>query len=65
MTIHIDEATKAQIKEQRLRMLAAQWYEQELNRVAYEANGKTQQAAEAVRIQQEIEISYQAIEALQ
>ena len=52
--IVIDETMKAQLKEQRLRNLAAQWYEQELNRVAYEANGRTQQAAEAIRVQAEI-----------
>lgn len=61
----LDSSLKAQMKEQRLRGLAAQWYEQELNRVAYEANGRTQQAAEAVKLQQEIETSYAAIEALE
>lgn len=57
----LEEGLKAQLKEQRLRGLAAQWYEQELNRVAYEANGRTQQAAEAEKLQQEIVVSYQAI----
>lgn len=65
MTIQIDETTKALLKEQRLRMLASQWYEQELNRVAYEVNNKAQQAAEAVRLQGEIEVSYKAIEAME
>lgn len=63
--IVIDETMKAQLKEQRLRNLAAQWYEQELNRVAYEANGRTQQAAEAIRVQAEIEVSYRAIQELE
>ncbi|MNC07070.1 hypothetical protein D3C75_546000 [compost metagenome] len=61
MPIEIDATLKVQLKEQRLRNLSAQWYEQELNRVAYEANGRTQQAAEAVKLQQEIEVSYKAI----
>lgn len=65
MTIQIDETTKALLKEQRLRMLASQWYEQELNRVAYEANGKEQEAASTIKIQSEIEASYKAIEALE
>lgn len=65
MTIQIDETTKALLKEQRLRILASQWYEQELNRVAYDANNKVQQAAEAARIQGEIEASYKAIEAME
>lgn len=56
---------KGQMKEQRLRMLAAQWYEQELNRVAYEANGKEQEAVSTIKIQGEIEASYKAIEALE
>jgi hypothetical protein len=60
----IDEALKAQIKEQRLKNLSIQWYEQELNRTAYEATGRTQQAAEAVRLQAELEASYKAIEAM-
>lgn len=63
--IVIDENMKTQLKEQRLRNLAAQWYEQELNRVAYEANGRTQQLAEAIRLQAEIEVSYRAIEELE
>lgn len=61
----LDSNLKVQLKEQRLRGLAAQWYEQELNRVAYEANGREQQAAEAVKIQQELELSYQAISELE
>jgi hypothetical protein len=61
----LDSNLKVQLKEQRLRGLAAQWYEQELNRVAYEANGRAQQAAEAAKLQQEIEVSYQAISAME
>lgn len=61
----LDSNLKVQLKEQRLRGLAAQWYEQELNRVAYEANGRAQQAAEAAKLQQEIEVSYQAISELE
>lgn len=61
----LDSNLKVQLKEQRLRGLAAQWYEQELNRVAYEANGRTQQATEAAKLQQEIEVSYQAISELE
>lgn len=61
----LDSNLKVQLKEQRLRTLAAQWYEQELNRVAYEANGRVQQAAEAVKLQQELELSYQAISELE
>ncbi|RAV05422.1 hypothetical protein [Paenibacillus sp. YN15] len=61
MSIEIDATLKTQLKEQRLRNLSAQWYEQEMTRVACEANGRTQQAAEATKLQQEIEVSYQAI----
>lgn len=60
--ITIDEQQKAQQKAQRLTNLAAQWFELEMNRVAYEANSKTQQVEDTVKLQVELETSYAAIE---
>lgn len=60
--LQVTETQKEQQKQQRLANLSAQWFEMEMNRVAYEANGKDQQVAEVVKLQKELEVSYEAIQ---
>lgn len=62
--MEIDQSLKDQVKTQRLRNLQAQYFEFEMNKVAYEANGKVEEAAQMARLMAETEISYNAILAL-
>ncbi|WP_127580795.1 hypothetical protein [Paenibacillus koleovorans] len=56
---------KAQLKQQRLRNLQAMWYERQLNKVACEAQGATQQAALEQAEMDKLALAYDAVEAFE
>lgn len=60
----IDPAIKANMKEQRLKNLQAQWFEFMMNKVGFEANGLTRYVEEADRKLIEIQTAYDAILAI-
>lgn len=62
--LEIDTNIKEQAKSQRLRNLQAQYFEFQMNKIAYEANGKTEEAAQMDKLMVETDISYNAIQAL-
>lgn len=61
MTITVSPELKQQLKEQRLRQLEAYYFELEMNKTAYEANGKLDQAQEIQKLMDETNVSYEAI----
>lgn len=65
MPIVVSDELKAKLKEQRLNQLSSYYYELQMNKAAYEANGKTEQAAEVQRLMDETQTSYDAISAMQ
>lgn len=62
--MEIDQNLKEQVKAQRLRNLQAQYFEFQMNKVAYEANGKIEEALQMDRLMDETDISYNAISAM-
>lgn len=64
ITLEIDQNLKEQVKAQRLRNLQAQYFEFQMNKVAYEANGKIEEALQMDRLMDETDISYNAISAM-
>lgn len=64
MTIPVPDDVKQSMKEQRLRSLAAFYFDLQMNKTAYLANGKTELAAEMDKQMAETETSYQAISAM-
>jgi len=64
MAITVDPEIQQQLKDQRLKQLAAYYYELQMNKVAFEANGKTEQAEEMAKLMSETETSYNAIQAM-
>jgi hypothetical protein len=64
-TIVVSQEVKDQGKAQRLRNLEHQYFELIMNKTAYEANNKTQQAAETAAAMAEVVTSYNAIAAIE
>ncbi|MCR8630870.1 hypothetical protein [Paenibacillus radicis (ex Xue et al. 2023)] len=61
----IEEETKAQIKQSKLRQLSMQHYEMMLQKVIYQARGVEQLAMQAESEISKIEAAYTAVEALE
>lgn len=62
--MEIDQTLKEQVKQQRLRNLQAQYFEFQMNKVAYLANGKTEEAEQMDKLMAETDTSYNAILAI-
>lgn len=63
--ITVSPELKSQLKSQRLKQLEAYYFELQMNKTAYEANGKTEQAEEMTNLMEETDVSYQAIESME
>lgn len=64
MAITVSLELQQQLKEQRLKQLEAYYFELKMNKTAYEANGKAEQADEILKLMVETETSYNAILAM-
>lgn len=62
MAITVSPEIQQSLKQQRLKQLEAYYFELYMNKVAYEANEKKDQAAETQKLMEETEISYKAIQ---
>lgn len=57
----IDPTIKAQMKDQRLKMIQSQWFEYTMNKIGFEANGLTAYVEEMDRKLLELQNAYNAI----
>ncbi|WP_308636101.1 hypothetical protein [Paenibacillus silvisoli] len=60
----LDLTMKQSQKDQRLASIKSQWFEHYMNKVAYEANNIPQGAAASQKKMDELQTSYEAIEAI-
>lgn len=62
--ITVDKQIKDDMKTQRLLQLKRQYFDFDMNKVAYLAQGKTENANEMQKLMDEVETSYNAILAM-